>query len=87
MFIQSYFWGIIFSEPAGDIIVIDFVPFFPISSHFKMGEHFEVRSILRVIKIKSLVRQLAGFIVYSVDDDPGFRDVDPPAKQAIRVRA
>lgn len=25
--------------------------------------------------------------VYSVDDDPGFRDVDPPAKQAIRVRA
>jgi hypothetical protein len=26
-------------------------------------------------------------IVYSVDDDPGFRDVDPPAKQAIRVRA
>jgi hypothetical protein len=26
-------------------------------------------------------------LVYSVDDDPGFRDVDPPAKQAIRVRA
>ena len=25
--------------------------------------------------------------VYSVDDDPAFRDVDPPAKQAIRVRA
>jgi len=30
---------------------------------------------------------LADSVVYSVDDDPGFRDVDPPAKQAIRVRA
>jgi Nucleotide modification associated domain 2 len=27
------------------------------------------------------------YAVYSVDDDPGFRDVDPPAKQAIRIRA
>jgi hypothetical protein len=43
--------------------------------------------VLPVPVMKNMIGYSLIVAVYSVDDDPGFRDVDPPVKQAIRVRA